>query len=114
MANVQVVTRGAAGGGVGGDYVVQVGAGTTTTDPTYSGEFAAVHVASTVGSDSVDLTSPCRGISFGGAGTLKITTLGGETISFASGDLATGTIHPISAKRIFLTGTSATGLWIYW
>jgi hypothetical protein len=42
------------------------------------------------------------------AGTLKVNTVGGETIAFAN--IAAGTQIDIAAKRVWATGTSATTL----
>lgn len=59
-------------------------------------------------SDSANLQQPCNAIYIGGAGTLKVTTLKGQQVTF-SGCLA-GTIIPIGTTKIFSTGTSATNI----
>ena len=59
-------------------------------------------------SDSEDLSVYTRGIYVGGAGNVKLTTVGGDTITL-NGCLA-GTVLPIRAKRVFSTGTTATNL----
>lgn len=60
------------------------------------------------GNDSTDLTVYPRAIYVGGAGNVKVTTLGGDTVTF-NGALA-GTILPVRAVRVFSTGTTATNL----
>ncbi len=64
------------------------------------------HAFAVTPSDSVDLTYVTRGIYVGATGTLKVTMLGGEAVTFTG--LAAGVIHPIRASRIWATGTSAT------
>ena len=60
------------------------------------------------GSDSTDLTVFPRAIYVGGAGNVKVVTLGGDEVTF-NGVLA-GTILPVRVKKVFSTGTSATNL----
>ena len=60
------------------------------------------------GNDSTDLTVFPRAIYVGGAGNVKVTTIGGDTVTF-SGALA-GTIIPVRVTRVFSTGTTATNL----
>jgi hypothetical protein len=55
-----------------------------------------------------------RGLSFGGTGTLKVTTIGGGVLTYNDGDLLAGMIHPISVKRVWLTGTSVSRVKVYW
>jgi hypothetical protein len=59
-------------------------------------------------SDSVDLTVPTRGVYVGVSGDLKVDMSGVGTVTFK--DLMAGMIHPISAKRIYATGTTATDI----
>jgi hypothetical protein len=58
--------------------------------------------------DSTDLASTVKAIYCGGAGNIKVTTSTGVTVTF-TGVLA-GTILPVTAKRVFATGTTATNL----
>lgn len=62
--------------------------------------------------DSVDLTNPTKGIYVSATSTIKIDTIGGQTVTISS--LAGGIWHPIQAKRIYNAGTSATGLLGSW
>ena len=74
----------------------------------------AGHLENISPNDSTDLTKATRGISIGGAGALKITTVGGETITIPSGAIAVGVVHPIRAERVFSTGTGATNIIGWW
>lgn len=58
--------------------------------------------------DTNELTNVTRGLYIGIAGNLKVTTVGGDTVTFI-GVLA-GTIIPIRAKIIWSTGTTATSM----
>ena len=59
-------------------------------------------------SDTTDLTAPTRAIYIGGAGNLKIDTLGGDTVTLNA--LAVGVIHWVQVKRVYSTGTTATNI----
>jgi len=61
-------------------------------------------------SDSADLPRVTRGIIITVAGTLKVDLVDGSTISFLSGSLAIGVIHPLAVRRVYSTGTGATGI----
>lgn len=53
------------------------------------------HAANVIPDDANDLVHVTRGISLTGAGILKVTTLGGETLVIPSGALAAGVIHQL-------------------
>ena len=55
-----------------------------------------------------DLTYVTRGIYVGASGDLKVDMANGETVIFV--DIAAGVIHPLRVKRVYLTGTDATGI----
>ncbi len=74
----------------------------------------AGHIAVVTPNDSTDLTKVTRGISISGTGALKVITVYDETVTFASGDLATQVVYPFRIKRVYSTGTGATGIWAYW
>lgn len=60
-------------------------------------------------SDTVDLTNPTKtGIYVGGSGDLKVDLLSGATVTYYN--LSAGITHPIVAKRIYATGTTATNI----
>ncbi len=75
---------------------------------------SAMNVALVTPSDSADLTTPTRGVSFATAGALKVTTVGGQEVTIPSGALAAGIIHPLQVKRIWSTGTGAANIVAYW
>ena len=66
----------------------------------------AEHAVLLTPSDSVDLTNFSRALYVGGAGNIKVTTVGGETLLF-TGVLA-GSILPIRVSRVWATTTTAT------
>jgi hypothetical protein len=57
-------------------------------------------------------TVKCRGISVDGSGTVAFKDENGVTR--VTGNLQEFVIHPISTKRIMATGTTATGIVVYW
>lgn len=65
-------------------------------------------------SDTVDLAHVSRVIYIGAAGTLAVTTEGGETLTIASGMLNAGMPHKLRISRVFATGTTATGIMVGW
>lgn len=59
--------------------------------------------------DSADLTTvPTKGIYIGVTGDVKVTLNDGSTVTFTS--LSSGVIHPLSVKRVFAIGTTATNI----
>ena len=58
-------------------------------------------------SDSADLTDPVSALHISVAGALKVTTIGGDTVTFAS--VPVGTLE-LAVVRVFATGTAATGI----
>lgn len=59
-------------------------------------------------SDGDDLAVYTRGIYVGAAGDIKVTTIGGTTLTYKN--LAAGVIHPLRVVKVFATGTSATDI----
>lgn len=59
-------------------------------------------------SDSEDLIKPVRGIYVGTTGDLKVTKVNGDIMDYPN--IAAGVIHPIAAKRVWATGTTASDL----
>lgn len=74
----------------------------------------ALTLALVVPADGADLAKATKGLSFGVAGDLKVTTAGGATVTILSGSLAAGVIHPICVRRVWATGTTATGIVAYY
>lgn len=60
--------------------------------------------------DNTDLAVVTRAISFGGAGAIKVDTLGGDTVVIPSGALAAGVMHPLRVTRVYSTSTTATSI----
>lgn len=59
-------------------------------------------------SDTTDLTTVTRGLYVGVSGNVKVDMADGTTVTFTG--LASGIIHPISAVRVYATGTTATNI----
>lgn len=76
--------------------------------------FSASYVALCTPSDDDSLANVTRGISFVTAGDLKVTTAGGDTVIIPNGALAAGIVHPLRVAKVFLTGTGAAGIVLYW
>lgn len=72
----------------------------------------AEHAAAITPHDTNVLTNVTRGVYVGGSGNLKVTMIGGETVTFVG--LAAGVIHPIAAQIIWSTGTTATSIIGVW
>jgi len=58
--------------------------------------------------DNTDLSLLARGIYVGTSGDLKVTMADNTTVTF--GSIAAGVVHPIAVKRVWSTGTSASGI----
>lgn len=48
----------------------------------------------------------------GGAGNLKVETIGGDEVTFVG--INTGTFLPVQVVKVFATGTSATNILALW
>lgn len=69
-------------------------------------EYGLDHAAAVTPSDTVNLPRSCRMLWVGGAGNVKVDTVGGDTVTFST--VAAGTRLPIQAKKVYSTGTTAT------
>lgn len=58
--------------------------------------------------DGANLTNNIRAIYVGGAGNLKIDTVGGDTVTLTG--VLVGVVYWIRAKKVNSTGTTATNL----
>lgn len=76
--------------------------------------YAATNAAAVTPSDSTDLTTPGRGVCFASIGALKVTMVNGDVVTFPSGTLAAGVIHPLQVQRVWATGTTATNIMVVW
>lgn len=72
------------------------------------------HAALVTPSDSTDLAYVTRAFSFKTAGDLKVTLLGGEVITFVSGQFAAGIQHSLRIVRVWATGTTVGDLVVFW
>jgi len=69
-------------------------------------------------SDTVNIPSVSGGdnngcvLYVGGAGNLKVKTVGGDEVTFVG--VNTGTFLPVQVVRVFSTGTSATNILALW
>jgi hypothetical protein len=68
------------------------------------------HGAVVTPDDATDLTTASRAILVGTAGDIKLTTVGGSTLTAAF----TAGWHPVCASRIWSTGTTAAGISAWW
>jgi hypothetical protein len=52
--------------------------------------------------------SPTRGIYVAVTGDVKVDMSDGATVTFTG--LSSGSVHPIAARKVYATGTTATGI----
>lgn len=71
----------------------------------------ATNIAQITPNDSADIETQTRGIMVNGAGDVKLTTAGGQTVTLT---LAASTIYPIAVNRVYATDTTATGIHGVW
>lgn len=74
----------------------------------YNTTQTAKNVEAVTPNDSADLPNSARAIQVFGAGTLKVTTIGGQTHALPS--VAAGFLLPWQIKRVWSTGTTATDI----
>ena len=70
------------------------------------------HAALVTPNDNADLANASRKIFVGGAGNLKVTTVGGETLLLTG--VAAGSVLDLCVTRIHSTTTSATYIAVWW
>lgn len=63
-------------------------------------------------SDTDELAQVTRGVYVAVSGTLKVDMVDSGTVTFTA--LSAGVIHPIRCKKIYSTGTAATGIVAVW
>ena len=61
--------------------------------------------------DGADLATSCRALWIGGTGAVKVTTVGGDTITLAAVPVG---LLLIRAARVWSTGTTATSIVALW
>ena len=79
----------------------------------------AGRAAAVTPSNTVDIPSVSGGTSnngcvlyVGGAGDLKVDTVGGDAVTFVA--VPAGSFIPVQVKRVYATGTSATSIVALW
>lgn len=70
-------------------------------------ESPASHLSTVTPSDSADLDIVSRGINVATTGTVRVTTVSGDTETIY---IAAGSAFPLRVTRIWATGTTATGI----
>jgi hypothetical protein len=81
-----------------------------TTVPAAEGPY---HFAAAVTpADGADLADFASALFVGGAGALKVDTVGGSTVTFTG--VAAGSVLRIRVKRVYATGTTATNIAALW
>lgn len=58
--------------------------------------------------DDANLTHAARALFVGGAGAVKVDTLGGDTVTFTG--VVAGSILPVRVLKVYATGTDATNI----
>jgi hypothetical protein len=61
-------------------------------------------------SDTDDLANASTAVLISVDGALKVDTEGGETVTFPTGTFLVKTFLPLRVRRIYSTGTTATGI----
>jgi hypothetical protein len=77
-------------------------------EPNTRGSNPADNAFEVTPNDSSDLTTTARALYIGTAGNVKVTTAGGDTVTFLSA--AAGSILPVRVQRVFSTGTTSTNI----
>lgn len=74
-------------------------------------ESPARHIAAVVPNDTTDLTTPSRALCVATAGMLRLTTVAGDE---ATVFVTAGVPFPVRARRVWATGSTATGVVALW
>lgn len=72
----------------------------------------ADNAATVTPNDSADLSTTARALYIKTGGDIKVTTAGGNTVTFES--YPSGTWLPVRAARVFASGTTASGIVAVW
>lgn len=70
-------------------------------------ESPASHAYAVTPDDTQDLPTSCRALSVAQGGTVRLTTVGGDDVTVA---VTEGSPFPLRCRRIWATGTTATGI----
>ena len=74
-------------------------------------ESPAIHLAEIAPDDAADLAVPSRALCVAQSGTVRVTTVAGDTGTLF---LAAGATFPIRVARVWATGTTAGGIVSLW
>lgn len=72
----------------------------------------AGHAAAVTPHDTNDLATSSRSLYVGTAGHVAVITVGGETVTFSN--VPAGGVVPVRAKRVLVTGTTASNIVAMW
>lgn len=88
------------------------------TDYTDLSKLQTVHTTPAIGgaavtpNDSADMTYTARSLWVGTGGNVKVNTLDASTITLTN--VPDGTLLPVQCKRVYSTGTTASGIVALW
>ncbi len=85
-----------------------------STKTVRSGADAPIHAALCTPDDSNDLSDLTQGFLIVTDGALKVQTWGGEVITFPSGTFTTKQQIALRIRKVYSTGTTATGIYLFW
>lgn len=68
--------------------------------------FSIQNGAAVTPDNGVDLTDNARALYIGGTGAVKVTTVGGDDLTFTA--VQAGSLLPVAVRRVWATGTTAT------
>jgi len=74
-------------------------------------ESPAAHLAAVTPDDAADLAVASRALNVAGSGSVRLTTTGGSTGTVY---VSAGAAFPVRARRVWATGTTATGIVAMW
>ena len=77
-------------------------------------ESPAENLAAVTPNDSTDLAFSSRALLVGGSGTLRVTTVGGQTVTLPATVVTAGVQLSLRVKRVHSTGTTATDIYAVW
>lgn len=69
---------------------------------------SAQGAAAVTPNDAADVPAPTKGLFLGATGNVRVDMANGNTVTFTA--LTGGIVHAIAVKRVYATGTTATGI----
>lgn len=95
-------------------FAVVVAVDDFSTQQTSKGSPSFDHAALVTPSNTDDLAHVARGVLISVDGALKVDTMGGETVTFPTGTFLVKTVYLLRVRRVYSTGTTATGVVTFW